>query len=156
MEGFTFYRSFFETLKKIRNRAARAQTALGILEFVFEDEEPSGLTEVGEIAFESFRHTLDKAKNNSGRGGRPKGERCPCEEKPNGNRIKTESTTERQTNSSLSSSSITDTPPHFSPEQARKRKDKNRKLIQTVDTGYNGMGFFDEITERLCGRREEK
>ncbi len=71
MEGFTFYKSFYETLKKIRKKQDRALAMLAVAEFMFDDEEPQNLSEVGEIAFESFRHILQKAKNMSGRGGRP-------------------------------------------------------------------------------------
>ena len=71
MEGFTFYKSFYETLKKIRKKQDRALAMLAVAEFMFDDEEPQDLSEVGEIAFESFRHILQKAKNMSGRGGRP-------------------------------------------------------------------------------------
>ena len=63
MDGFTFYKSFYETMKKIRKRADRANTALAVLEFMFEDEEPQGLTESCEIAFESFRRMLEKSKS---------------------------------------------------------------------------------------------
>jgi hypothetical protein len=94
MDGFTFYKSFYETMKKIRKRADRANTALAVLEFMFDDEEPQGLTESCEIAFESFRRMLEKSKHNAGRGGRPLKEngitQSETELKPNGNRLKTE------------------------------------------------------------------
>lgn len=72
MDGFTFYKSFYETLKKIRKKADRAQAVLAVVEFMFDDEEPQGLSEVGEIAFESFRHTLTRAKKLSKNGSQTK------------------------------------------------------------------------------------
>lgn len=71
MDGFTFYKSFYDTLKKVRKKTDRALAALAVLEFMFDNKEPQGLSETSEIAFESFRHILQKAKNMSGRGGRP-------------------------------------------------------------------------------------
>ena len=59
MDGFTFYKSYYETLKKIRKRADRAETAIAVLEFMFDGCEPENLSEGGEIAFESFRRTLE-------------------------------------------------------------------------------------------------
>lgn len=59
MDGFTFYKSYYETLKKIRKRGDRAETAMAVLEFMFEGIEPENLSEGGEIAFESFRRTLE-------------------------------------------------------------------------------------------------
>lgn len=66
MDGFTFYKSFYDTIKKMRKPQDRAKTAFAILEYVFDDKEPEELSEIAEIAFESFRHTLRKSKNNGG------------------------------------------------------------------------------------------
>jgi hypothetical protein len=118
MDGFTFYKSYYETLKKIRKKSDRALTALAVLEFMFEECEPENLTEGGEIAFESFRRTLETSRNNAGRGGRkPKtetqtnGNRIETETKPIENRLKTDC----ETSSRLRLSSIT---PPISPPNA--------------------------------------
>lgn len=66
MDGFTFYKSFYDTIKKMRKPQDRVKTAFAILEYVFDDKEPEELSEIAEIAFESFRHTLQKSKNNGG------------------------------------------------------------------------------------------
>lgn len=66
MDGFTFYKSFYDTIKKMRKPQDRIKTAFAILEYVFDDKEPEELSEIAEIAFESFRHTLQKSKNNGG------------------------------------------------------------------------------------------
>ena len=66
MDGFTFYKSFYNTIKKMRKPQDRIKTAFAILEYVFDDKEPEELSEIAEIAFESFRHTLQKSKNNGG------------------------------------------------------------------------------------------
>ena len=89
MEGFTFYKSFYETLKKIRKKADRAQAVLAMVEFMFDDIEPNGLSETSEIAFESFRHILQKAKNMSGRGGRPSTENGLVKNEKNKNQTET-------------------------------------------------------------------
>ena len=110
MDGFTFYKSYYETLKKIRKKNDRALTALAVLEFMFEDCEPENLTEGGEIAFESFRRTLETSRNNAGRGGRkPKTEtqtnenRIETELKPKRNRLKTDCETSSSSRLRLSS-----------------------------------------------------
>lgn len=91
MEGFTFYKSFYETLKKIRKKQDRALAMLAVAEFMFDDEEPQDLSEVGEIAFESFRHILQKAKNMSGRGGRPSAKKEETNLDENENQTETKS-----------------------------------------------------------------
>lgn len=98
MEGFTFYKSFYETMKRIRKKGDRAVVALATLEYMFDDVEPQGLPEAGEIAFESFRRVLENAKKNAGRGGRPRSEnplknenRSETDPKPLANRSETDS-----------------------------------------------------------------
>ena len=114
MDGFTFYKSYYETLKKIRKRTDRGETALAVLEFMFDGCEPENLSEGGEIAFESFRRTLETSRNNAGRGGRkPKTDCEPIKNRtatdcePNCNPVKTDC----ETSSSLSYSSSLSTPP---------------------------------------------
>ena len=114
MDGFTFYKSYYETLKKIRKRADRAETAIAVLEFMFDGCEPENLSEGGVIAFESFRRSLETSRNNGGRGGRksktetqPIENRIETELKPKRNRLKTECET---SSSSRLSSSLIDPP----------------------------------------------
>ncbi|MFQ7077335.1 MAG: DUF6291 domain-containing protein [Christensenellaceae bacterium] len=61
MDGFTFYKSFYDTIK-MRKPQDRIKTAFAILEYVFDDKEPEELSEIAEIAFELLRHTLQKSK----------------------------------------------------------------------------------------------
>ena len=68
MEGFTFHKEYYEIIKRLKKSQDRASLSLAILEFIFEDKTPGNLTEVAEMAFPG----LQKSKNNSGRGGRPK------------------------------------------------------------------------------------
>lgn len=70
MERFTIHQDYYNVLKRLKKRSDRAVVALAILEFAFEEIEPNDLTEAGDIAFESIRQTLEKSRNNSGRGGR--------------------------------------------------------------------------------------
>lgn len=64
MDGFTFRQAYYDTIKKIKKRPEQAALTLAITEFVFEGKEPEGLSEVCEIAFEAFRHTLEKSIHN--------------------------------------------------------------------------------------------
>lgn len=89
MDGFTFYGEYYETLKKVKKVSDRQAILTAILEFIFEDKEPEGLSEVAEIVFEMFRKSLTKSKNNAGRGGRKNKNRIETELKPIVNRILT-------------------------------------------------------------------
>lgn len=90
MTSFTFYETYYETLKKIRKPQDRMTLMLAIVEFVFDGKEPEDLSEGAEIAFESFRKTLEKSRNNGGRGGRKSKNRIETELKPIDNRLETE------------------------------------------------------------------
>ena len=90
MDGFTFYGEYYETLKKVKKVSDRQAILTAILEFIFEDKEPEGLSEVAEIVFEMFRKSLTKSKNNAGRGGRKNKNRIETELKPIVNRIETD------------------------------------------------------------------
>ena len=124
MNGFTFYKSFYDTIKKIRKRSDRAATALSVLEFMFEDQDPQGLTETGEIAFESFKHTLITSKSR-GLNGETKSNqtKIKTETKSNQNKVKEETNeikTETRLRSRLRSSSYS---PLFIPPQGEKQTD---------------------------------
>ncbi len=90
MEGFTFYQEYYETLKKVKKVSDRQAILTAILEFIFEDKEPDGLSEVAEIVFEIIRKSLTKSKNNAGRGGRKNKNRIETDCKPIANRIETD------------------------------------------------------------------
>lgn len=115
MKGFTFYRSFYDTIKKIRNARDREKAVMAICEYMFEDKlSDSNLPESVEIALQSFMHTLNKSKKNGANGS---GTNC------NRNAIETQSNEiERETrlSSSLRLSSIT---PPFIPPQGEKKSD---------------------------------
>lgn len=90
MKGFTFLEDYYEVIKKMKKPQDRQAVAYAMLEFVFDTKEPKGLSEVAEIAFESFRKSLEKSVNNGGRGGRKKGNRIETDCKPIANRIETD------------------------------------------------------------------
>lgn len=90
MDGFTFYGEYYETIKKVKKLSDRQAILIAIVEFVFEDKEPNGLSEVAEIVFETLRKKLAKSKNNAGRGGRKKQNRIETDCKPIVNRLQTE------------------------------------------------------------------
>lgn len=90
MERFTIHQDYYNVLKRLKKRSDRAVVALAILEFAFEEVEPNDLTEAGDIAFESIRQTLEKSRNNSGRGGRKTKNRMETDLKPIDNRMETE------------------------------------------------------------------
>ena len=62
MKSFTFYRSFYETMKKIRKREDKEKISFAILEYMFDGIEPTNLKENCEIAFASFRELLDLSR----------------------------------------------------------------------------------------------
>ena len=91
MTGFTFYKSFYETIKKVRNSRDRANAILAICEYMFEDKVPDeNASETVEIVFQSVRHTLDKSKKNGVSGSETKPKRMIIETKSNDNRNKIE------------------------------------------------------------------
>ncbi len=90
MDRLTIQAEYYNVLKRVRKRSERAMVALAILEFAFDEIEPKDLTETAEIAFESMRQSLEKSRNNSGRGGRKKENRFETDLKPIENRNETE------------------------------------------------------------------
>ena len=64
MKGFTFLKSYYDIIQKVKKKQDRDALLNAIVEFVFEDVEPKDLSEVAEIAFESFRQSLEKSKKN--------------------------------------------------------------------------------------------
>lgn len=97
MERFTIHQDYYNVLKRLKKRSDRAVVALAILEFAFEEVEPNDLTEAGDIAFESIRQTLEKSRNNSGRGGRKTKNRFETDLKPIDNRMETVLNQEKNT-----------------------------------------------------------
>lgn len=90
MERFTFYADYYNLLKRLRKKSEREQVLMAIIEFVFEGKEPNGLTETAEIAFEGIRQSLEKSRNNGGRGGRKTKNRNETDCQPNENRFETD------------------------------------------------------------------
>ena len=90
MDRLTIQVEYYNVLKRLRKRSERAMVALAILEFAFDEIEPKELTETAEIAFESMRQSLEKSRNNSGRGGRKTKNRMETDLKPIDNRMETE------------------------------------------------------------------
>ena len=113
MDGFTFYKSFYETMKKIRKRTDREKISLAIIEFMFEETEPKNLSESCEIAFESFRRTLEisRARGNSA----IKSNRNQNEIKTKSNEIKNNTNEINDETSSSLSLSLSVTPPLYPP-----------------------------------------
>ena len=82
MDRLTIQVEYYNVLKRLRKRSERAMVALAILEFAFDEIEPKELTETAEIAFESMRQSLEKSRNNRGRGGRKTKNRMETDLKP--------------------------------------------------------------------------
>ena len=72
MNGFTFYREYYDMIQRLKKPQDRANLSLAVMEFVFEDKMPKNLSDAVQMAFEILLPKLSKSKNNSGRGGRPK------------------------------------------------------------------------------------
>lgn len=150
MNGFTFYKSFYDTICKIRKKQDRASVALAVLEFMFEDSEPQGLSETGEIAFESFKHTLNTAKSKGMNGGTKRSEstiksksnenqmQIKNETKDNQNEIKTET----RLRSSLSIRSIT---PPFIPPQGEKTNEFEDRFFEKYPKYAKSKGKTEGI-----------
>ena len=89
MKGFTFYRSYYETIKKIRNGRDREKVVMAICEYMFEDKLPdSSVPESVEIALQSFMHTLEKSKRNGANGSESNANRNVIETQSKRNRMK--------------------------------------------------------------------
>lgn len=73
MERFTFHKEYYEVIQRLKKPQDRSMLTLAIVEFLFEEKEPENLSDVAEMAFQLLFPKLSKSKNNSGRGGRPKG-----------------------------------------------------------------------------------
>ena len=121
MDRFTFYADYYNLLMRLRKKSEREQVAMAIIEFVFEGKEPNGLTETAEIAFEGIRQSLEKSRNNGGRGGRKSKNRNETELKPIENRIETDCQPKDNRNE-------TETKPNFFEiEKNKEKKDVQKK-----------------------------
>lgn len=89
MKGFTFLKSYYDIILKLRKKQDRDALLNAIVEFVFEDIEPKDLSEVAEIAFESFRQSLEKSKKNGDNS--RKGNEIELKSKSNRNQKETKS-----------------------------------------------------------------
>ena len=90
MDRITLSVEYYNLLKRLRKKSEREVVAMAIFEFAFEGIEPKGLSEASEIAFEGIRQSLEKSRNNGGRGGRKKKNRIETDLKPIDNQSKTE------------------------------------------------------------------
>lgn len=94
---FTFYRSFYDSLAGLPKKD-RAATLLAVCAYALYEEEPSGLSAAGTVAFELIRPVLDSArkKANSGKQGGSKSKAKPkqIESKTQANRKQTASEVE--------------------------------------------------------------
>lgn len=148
MTGFTFYKSFYETIKKIRNPRDRANAILAICEYMFEDKElDASASETVEIVFQSVRHTLDKSKKNGVNGSETKPKRTKVETETNdkrnkielqSNKNRNEIETETRLSSSLSISSIT---PLLSP-QGEGEKSARERFFETYPTVWANLRYY--------------
>ena len=66
MEGFTFWRSYFETIKRADAETVK-ELLLAIGCYMFDDEEPD-VSGTAALLFEAFRGNLDKSKRRSAAG----------------------------------------------------------------------------------------
>lgn len=126
MDGFTFYKSFYETMKKIRKRNEREKISLAILEYMFDEIEPENLSEGGEIAFESFRRTLDISRVRGKSGETQKENKKKSNENQKENKIETNEIKD-ETSSSLSYSLSLINPP-ISPLTRGEGEEKSAKI----------------------------
>lgn len=101
MEQFTLSKDCYDAIQMLKKTKDKEAVSLSIFQFMFEDKEPEGLSEVADFAFQMILPKLLKSKNNSGRGGRPKNEnRLKTDLKPIENRLKTDLKTDFQKESS--------------------------------------------------------
>lgn len=86
IKSFTFYRNYYELIKYLDNEE-RLKLYDAMVEYIFEDKEPK-LEKLSKGIWINLKMPLNTSKNNAGRGGRPKSEK-----KPNENRLETEKKT---------------------------------------------------------------
>lgn len=152
MTGFTFYKSFYETIKKVRNSRDRANAILAICEYMFEDKVPDENTsETVEIVFQSVRHTLDKSKKNGVSGSETKPKRTKIETESNGNRNKIElqsnenrNEIETETRSRSRSSISSITPLFISPQSGDEKKSVSDEFFAKYPRYAKDRGKFSE------------
>lgn len=130
MNGFTFLKEYYEVIKKIRKQADKQALTFSIIEFVFEGKEPKDLSEVAEIAFESFRKSLEKSMNNAGRGGRKNKNRIETELKPICNRF----ATDLQPNKNRFLTEKEKIPLLENEEKRTKKEDKGNTLVKEKES----------------------
>ena len=65
MEGFTFYKSYWQTAQAIPDPEQRLAYLEACIAYTLEDEEPEGLPAFANIAFTAVRPSLDKSKARS-------------------------------------------------------------------------------------------
>lgn len=75
MEQFSFFKSYFEGIRNIPDKAVKADVYDAICAFMFEDQEPT-LESYGKMAFELVRKTLENSKAKA-KNGKVGGEQSP-------------------------------------------------------------------------------
>lgn len=162
MGGFTFYQEYYETLCKMKKTSDRQAVLSAMLEFVFDDKEPQGLSEVAEIVFEMFRKNLTKSRNKSKNArNKPKSNENQTEIKSetNQNQIKTNEIKSNQNlerdiplkENSLKEKESTKEKRNIYPKESYplEKGTAQARACEERDTGYNGMEFFNRMTERI-------
>lgn len=137
MERITLSVEYYNLLKRLRKKSEREVVALAIFEFAFEGIEPKDLSEASEIAFEGIRQSLEKSRNNGGRGGRKKQNRFETELKPIENRFETD----------LKPNEIEIEKNKEKKVEQKKdnKKDKDNPLFISPKTGEENTSFADEF-----------
>ena len=159
MDRFTIGKEEYKAISKIKKRQDKANLCLSIMEFMFDDKEPESLSEVAEMVFGIIRTTLQKSKNNSGRGGRPKKEngyksvlknenRIETDLKPIENRIETERETVPNEKESTKEKETT-------LERENTLRKKERKDIYILSNKGDGCDFSAMTDEELVAWGEE-
>ena len=89
---FTFYDSFFRSISRIKNKAARCDAYDAICKYALTGEEPDldGMADIAAIAFEGAKPNLDASRRKA-ESGKKGGESKAGESKPEANDKQTES-----------------------------------------------------------------
>lgn len=66
MDGFTFYKSYWETAQAIPDADARLQFLEACMRYTLDDIAPEGLSPIAAVAFTAIRPMLEKSKAKSG------------------------------------------------------------------------------------------
>lgn len=127
---FTFYESFFRSISRIKNKAARCDAYDAICRYALTGEEPDldNMADIAAIAFEGAKPNLDASRRKA-ENGKKGGDNKPTESKPEANGKQTES--------------------------KNKNKDKNKNKKKNKDKCLNGdFDAFWEAYPRKEGKQK--